>query len=210
MNVLKGTAVMLAACMFTGCSGNTVSQSSSQPESHTQSAHTEHEDSYYIKWAIPDSISISDKTLGELNDKLEEKYDLGVRFIPLSDMADGVTYQHELRETDADIAFLGFDDEGTKPCEQLISEGLFEPLDEYLKGSELYDAIPSQLWECSVYDSCTYVIPNETAQDIGVNIVFDLDRIDKEKAVSFNGDISKLPEILGDEGVLEYGIPLIL
>lgn len=206
MKAFKIMAVLLAACMFTGCSGNTVSQSSSQPESHTQSEHTEHEDSYYIKWAIPDSIGISDKTLYELNDKLEEKYDIGVRFITLSDTAEGADYQDELRKTDADIAFLGFDDEGTKPCEQLISEGLFEPLDEYLKGSELYDAIPSQLWECSVYNGSTYVIPNETVQDIGVNIVFDLDRIDKEKAVSFNGDITKLPEILGDEGVLGYGI----
>lgn len=204
MKILKIISVLFAVgVMLTSCLGKAQTQSSSQPDSKAEKKPTLHEDGYYIKWAIPDSISISDKTLEKINMILEERYDLGVSFVSISDTED---YANELKKTNADIAFSGFDSEDKKPCEQLIADGYFAPLDDLLEGSELYEALPTQLWECSKINGSTFVLPNETAQNIGISIVFDLDKINRAAAESFDGDITKLPILLQDGGLLEYGL----
>ena len=202
------TAFLLAlVCTFymTGCNEKTESTQSSCEESIAYSP-AEHNEDYYVKWAVPDSISLSDETLDKINYLLESRYDMGLRLIPLGDIPGEIDYQAELKSCDADIAFIGFDPTDDTPCERLISEGFFAPLDDMLVGSELISLIPEKLWESTRYNGSIYTIPNETSQDIGVNIVFDLDKISKEQAESFDGDISSLPDMLGENGMLYYGI----
>ena len=212
MMLLKRTALLTAIAFtlstFAGCSGSTSSSedTSSQTESKTAPAPQTHDDDFYIKWAIPDSIIISDEVNDKVNALLDEKYGLGVRFVPISDIPGEIDYHSELIKADADIAFAGFDSDDDKPCERLIAEGFFAPLDDMLKDSEFYSLIPTQLWKTTESNGSIYSIPSETMQDIGVCIVFDLDKIPAEKAKAFNGDITQLDGLLSDNDMLYYGL----
>ena len=202
------SAMVFSLSALSGCSGNTsnIDSISSLPESITTPAPQTHDDDFYIKWAIPDSIIISDEVNDKVNALLDEKYGLGVRFVPISDIPGEIDYHSELKKADADIAFTGFDSEDDKPSERLVNEGYFAPLDDLLKGSELYSLIPTQLWKTTESNGSIYTIPNETTQDIGVCIVFDLDKIPADKAKAFNGDITQLGGLLNDNDMLYYGL----
>lgn len=202
------TAMALTVCAFAGCGGSTSSHNStsSQTKSKTTPMPQTHDDDFYIKWAIPDSISISDQVNEKVNALLDRKYGLGVRFVPISDIPGEIDYHSELIKADADIAFTGFDSEDDKPSERLVNEGYFAPLDDLLKGSELYSLIPEELWETTKSNGSIYTIPSEAMQDIGVCVVFDLDKIPAEKAKAFNGDITQLDGLLSDNDMLYYGL----
>lgn len=207
---MKRITAFLSAlvCTFyiTGCREKAESEQGSSEGENVTYSHTQYDEDYYVKWALPDSISLSDETLDKINYLLESRYDTGLKLIPLGDIPGEIDYQAELKSCDADIAFIGFDSADDTPCERLISDGFFAPLDDMLNGSELYSLIPEKLWESARYNGSIYTIPNETSQDIGVNIVFDLDKISKEQAEGFDGDIEKLPDMLGENGTLYYGI----
>lgn len=158
----------------------------------------------YVKWVIPNSISVTTQTQNKINEILDERYDIGVTFVPIDDLSDDTVYHEGLKSVDADIAFIGFDTEDEKTCEQLVAEGLFEPLDGMLEGSDLESSMPSQLWKSTEYNGNIYTVPNDAMQNIGVTIIFDLDKIPTEKARSFNGDISTLGDMLGDDDKLWY------
>ncbi|MBR6968065.1 MAG: hypothetical protein IKH78_05980 [Ruminococcus sp.] len=156
-----------------------------------------------VWWAVPKGADISPEHQDRINELLWEKYGLGVEFIQLEDHNID-DYHKSLETVTADIAFAGFDTDYDKPCERLIASGYFEPLDDMIEGSSLKAHYPQQLWECVKNGDKIYTLPNELKQDQGFSIVFDLDQIPADKARSFDGDITKLKEMLGESGKLFF------
>lgn len=201
-----------ASLLFCSCAGGDKNESVMQTsEDETEEAGEDtiygEPDDYYVEWCIPDLASIPSGNIADFNDMLSENgYDFGVKFVEL----DFVEYEKELSEISPDIVFAGqkmIDEEGniSDLPEKLISSGYFADLDEMLEDSGLYSSISEKLWESVRYEGSVYTIPCPTAQDEGVSIVFNLDKISEEDALNFDGDISSLSEILGD-GILYYGI----
>lgn len=160
----------------------------------------------YIEWAVPNLVEISDETVARFNQMLRERgFDFGLRLIWL----DSFEYQSQLQngEISPDIAFIGFNASGeADAAAQLIASGYFECLDSYLSGSGLYAAVAEQLWNSVKYKGSVYTIPSGAATDGGISIYFDLDKVSREEAEGFQGDITKLPDILGADGKLLYSV----
>lgn len=155
-----------------------------------------HPEEYYVKWAVPKGARgpvVSDRTLDEINYMLEQAgagYGLKILEIDESD------YQANLDQSGADIAFIGYDFEGTNAAATALKEGKYACLDEFLQDSRLYEAIPEILWDTVRYQGSIYYVPNETLQNPEICVIFDTDKIPVEKAEAFDGDIFTLEEYL--------------
>ncbi len=161
----------------------------------------------YVEWAVPNLIEVTDETLARFNQMLAERgFDFGLRLNVLEySLLDNSVYQDQLLKASSDIAFAGLgSSEGADLPLQLISSGFFDSLDSYLPGSDLYAAVPEQMWNSVRYEGSVYTIPTGAATDGGICIYFDLDKISREAAESFQGDVTKLPELLGEDGKLLY------
>ena len=159
-------------------------------------------DDYYVEYAVPNIISIQASNITAFNEMLNEKgYDFGVKIIGV----EYDNYSEELKKYSPDIAFVGFNSDGIDTSAMTIASGYYASLDNYLEESTMYSRISSKLWESVKYNGSIYSIPNCTAQDLPVSIVFDLDKINKGTAERFSGDISEIKDILGT-GRLLYQI----
>lgn len=144
-------------------SGNISDISSIESTSDEQTSGTENNseisDENYLKWGIPNIVRVSEDTAEELNVMLSQKgYDFGVKFFEL----DFGSYKDALM-TDAanlDIASTGLDNEMDISVNEIMRSGIFEPLDDRLKGSELYSLIPPQLWDSVTLDGSVYTVPS--------------------------------------------------
>lgn len=161
----------------------------------------EHPEDYYVKWAVPKGCVVSDLTLDEINYKLEQAgagYGLKILEIDESD------YQDNLDKSDADIAFIGFDDANAAAA--ALEAGKYACMDEFLRDSKLYEAIPEVLWDTVKYQGAIYYVPNEAMQNAGICVVFDTEKIPLEKAEAFDGNIFALGEYLPEGERLYYGL----
>jgi ABC-type glycerol-3-phosphate transport system substrate-binding protein len=159
-------------------------------------------DEYYVEWAIPDAANIPDENIIAFNDMLSDNgYDFGVKFINL----DFDDYSEALKEYSPDIAFIGFDDIAKDKTTSVIASGYFENLDSYLENSTIYSKMSSKLWDSVRYNGSIFTIPNCSAQDAPVSIAFNLDKVSKDVAESFDGNISEIKDILED-GILLYQV----
>ena len=137
-------------------------------------------------------------TQNELNRKLaEDGYPFSVQFdrVYVVNKTDPKEwhYQQFLHEGEgADIAFSGFYPSGDHAVLDSIEQGLYEPLDEYLKYSDYYDQIPEVLWQSVTYQDHVYFFPNEIAQDAGLTLYLRKDSFTKEEADAFDGDLFSL------------------
>lgn len=159
----------------------------------------------YVIWLIPDLIAASqlEEEVAGVNTMLA---DSGYDFQLKMEIVEYDKYDVLVRETPADIVFAGLSSNSANlPCE-LIEEGYFECLDERLADSAFASDMPELLWESVKYNGQIYVIPNETAQDIGVKVLFNAEKFTQEEAEAFNGDITQLPALLGEDGILLYQI----
>jgi hypothetical protein len=159
-------------------------------------------DDYYVEYAVPDIINVPNSNIAAFNEMLNEKgYDFGIKLISV----DYGNYSEELKTYSPDIAFIGFNDTDSDTVTQAIASGYYEPLNDYLENSVMYSQISSKLWDSVKYNGSIYTIPNCSAQDLPVSIVFNLEKISKETAEKFSGDISEIKDILGT-GKLLYQI----
>lgn len=201
-------SLFLVSCSKNESKKSTESEKSTQESSLGSSDHEHTEisvytmpDDYYVEWAVPDVVSILPENIAAFNNMLSENgYDFGLKLTTLS----FEDYNSELNAISPDIAFIGFNDENVDISTEIISSGYFENLDSFLENSVIYSQISPELWDSVRFNGSIYTIPNCTAQDVGVSVVFDLDKVSKETAESFSGDISELNNILGDDGMLLY------
>lgn len=179
----------------------TSSEDSSENESdESYDGFTSMPDDWYVEYAVPNFIDIPDNTIAKINSMLAEKgYGFGLKILQL----DFDNYSEELKESSPDIAFIGFNENGSDSVTKIIASGYFEELNDCLPGSKMYSQISTKLWDSVKYGDKIYTVPNCSALNIPVSIVFNLDSIPKEKAESFTGNITEIPEILGD-GTLLY------
>ncbi|HKM33857.1 MAG TPA: hypothetical protein VJY54_03840 [Lachnospiraceae bacterium] len=153
---------------------------------------------FYVVWAVPNIVSISEETVTLINSMLrEDGYSYGIQFTYL----DFDDYENALQTTEADIVFLGTD---SNIAQEAIKSGRFYCLNELLRGSRLYDVMPDQIWGSVAYKDKIYSIPNEVAQDMGVHILFNQDKIAINESESFNGDILTLDKYIQDGGKILY------
>ena len=155
--------------------------------------------------AIPDLANVSDDTIDEFNKLLQDK---GCDFKLALEKIDLENYADELKKTDCDIAYTGFIGENNEnyPLE-LIKEGYFECLDDYITKADWYKNIPDKMWNAIKYENKVYTIPNESQVPQGINIVFNLNKVSKEQIDKFNGNILDLTEIINEPNSIIYGIP---
>ena len=193
--------IICASTFFLSSCSKATESEKKEVDSVTSSTENTSDIETYVEWAVPDLVSISDENVDLFNNMLAENgYDFGLKITTLS----FDNYNSELKSISPDIAFTGFDDDDTDVAEELISSGYYENLDSYLENSEIYSQISLMLWDSVKYNGSIYTFPNCTAQDIGVKIIFNLDKIGEESAESFSGTISELSDILGDDGFLLY------
>lgn len=157
----------------------------------------------YIDCVISDYAILPQENIDAFNSLLAEKgYDFRLKVTYL----DGINYSKLLKDntSDADICFVGT---GTnKDLYDVLSSGLFEPLDSYLEGSELYEAIPPKLWQSVKYNGTTYTVPNCAGQNSGNLVIFNLDKLDKSMCEAYDGDITRLPDFLGEDDYIYVDI----
>lgn len=145
-----------------------------------------------------------------VNQKLKEDgHNWKIKFLPIlckggSDAKDRREYQEKLFSSGADIAFMGMHAEKDHFAWDAIREGRYEPLDEYLKDSPLYDQVARVIWDGVSINGRIYAIPGELGQDRGCEIYFRKKAFTQEEADSFQGDLSDVREMLEDGKTLLY------
>lgn len=188
-------ALIIVFCLC-GCGKN-----GSVPERNE--VHMESAD-YYVKWAIPEGmVSVSDETIQEINQLLKKDgYKFGVTFVPV----EYEDYLKRLGDIDADIAFVGTDLPGENTVFETIQQGRYSCLNTYLKDSKLFSEIPEVLWEGVSYGEGIWCVPNEIAQDNGVHVLFDTEKITLDEVKQFQGDLFQLRDYLMGDNKLLYAI----
>ena len=177
--------------------------SSGQPEKKA----SVHPVDYYVTWAVPRGTGVSALTLDEINYKLEQDgAGYGLKIVEIDESVGKSDYQAGLDRSGADIAFIGSDYENANVAVTGLEAGKYICLDEFLKDSKLYEAIPELLWDTVKYQGSIYYIPNEALKNDGICVIFDTEKIPLEKAETFDGDIFSLVEYLPEGERLYYNL----
>lgn len=157
----------------------------------------------YVTWLVPDIVNIPEDTVAGVNTLLADSgYDFQLKL----EVVENDQYDVLVRQTPADIVFAGLSSSSANLPYALLEEGYFECLDDRLADSTFASDMPDLLWESVKFNGHIYVIPNETAQDMGVKVLFNAEKFTQAEAEAFTGDITQLPELLGEDGILLYQI----
>ena len=163
--------------------------------------------SIIIKWAFPTmSFDMYDEPIEmRLNSKLaEDGYNFRLECVYI----DYKDYNNLVKDCDADIVWTGIrDSENIKslsPAYSAIKENKYLCLDQYLKGSSLYNLYPELLWESVRINDSIYCIPNTVMPDCGLAIALKKDKYTEEEINRFDNTLEGILSLLGDEGVLYY------
>jgi len=146
---------------------------------------------------------ISESVSGQLA-AMGEDFGVAIKCIKMSDwISSGLSLKEYVESYYPDVDILKIP--SVDPY-QGIKDGLYIPLDEYLKsdaGSTLYNAIPEIKWkECS-YTGQIYSVPNTMIDDYGNYLLFNKKYVSEEAAGAWDGSYEGLEAILGNTGVAE-------
>ena len=139
---------------------------------------------------------IRDKYLNDelINDGYE--YQLVIKYLEYDDYSENL--ENELRNGNADVAFLGLGD-GSNNVFNTVNSGLILELDEILlsdKGKVIYNAFPSSLWESVKCNGHIYSIPQTLVGDQGIYVAFNTDYISDETIENWDGSIDGIYKIV--------------
>ena len=152
-----------------------------------------------ITFAVPDFCKVDSNHLKLFNEELQNdghNYQLEIK--TLADEEYFSSLENELKNGNADVAFLGLGD-GSNRIISLINSGLLLNLDEILsseKGKTLYNSFPKALWESVKCNGHAYSIPNANAIDLGVYAAFNRDYIEEAAIESWDGSIEGIYKII--------------
>jgi len=171
--------------------------------------HDEYPDSYYIKWAVPESmVTIEDSTVSSFNEKLKaDGYDFGLKLIRLKFDLFTDDYINNLYTCGADIVFTGIEKNGNYDSVRGIEEGKFECLNNYLEGSALYSSKPEVFWEKVLSNGNIFLIPSENSQEGMEIMIIANDTEDTIRYSNINSEIlAELEKTLVEKESLYYGL----
>lgn len=163
-----------------------------------------------IIWAFMDDAIGAEYVEENVNRKLEEDgYDFRLKCVALGYK----DYSKKVRECKADIVFGGMrsdEDRDVKvnPAYDSICAGSFLKLDDYLRGSKLYDFFPEVLWDSVRYEGSIYCVPNMNFYDSHLALIFKKDAYTKEQIEQFDGSLEGLLSLISNENKLYYNSSL--
>ncbi len=160
-----------------------------------------------IIWAFMDNLAAgTDDVEEKVNKKLEEDgYDFRLKCVVLGYR----DYSKKIRECKADIVFGGINsdldtDVKWNPTYDAICAGSFLKLDDYLKGSKLYDFFPEVLWDSVKYNENIYCVPNMNFYDTHLAVIIKKSAYTEEQMEQFDGSPEGLLKLVSDENKLYY------
>lgn len=159
-----------------------------------------------IIWAFMDDIIGAEYVEENVNRKLEEDgYDFRLKCVALGYK----DYSKKVRECKADIVFSGIksdedSDIKVNPAFDSICAGSFLKLDDYLRGSKLYDFFPEVLWDSVKYEGSIYCVPNMNFNDSHLAIIIKKSAYTKEQIEQFDGSLEGLLSLISSENKLYY------
>ena len=170
------------------------------------------EDENTLTWAIWDIHDTAEQICERVNSRLKEAgYDFTMSIYELA--ADASPYLRNygklMLECGADIIFTGMgnaDDERIwSPAYEGIKNNRFLKLDDYLKGSRLYEQYPEKLWDSVRVDGSIYCIPNPNNMSRCFAVVFKKSAYSEEEINSFDDTIEGLAKLISKENKLFCG-----
>lgn len=222
----RSYGLLIAAMLISGCAGAMqLPEEDADPEVKTVTAETEKPDetgAVEVVWTVLEWGNY-EKCAEELNQKLKQDgYEFTVRIVPAMN-ADGETADFSeyedaigdiLEEGKTDIAFLGFEWEGSEVTDavSIIREGKLLELSEYLDseaGAGLKNAFFEDIWKSAETDGGIYCIPSQAVAQNGVTIAFNRDYFTEEETAGFNGSMKELERLISEKDWDEVAVPVV-
>lgn len=216
-NILKKqlkqvSCLILAGILLAGCADGKKKETALEAGNGTEAGigtkvsgeREEYPADSFVRWAVPDDklAWVSDDTLEAVNARLrEDGYSFGLKFVPLA----AGDILESLKQSGADIVTFE-PDVREQIAEKAQAAGIFEPLDERLAGSRLYDEMPELCWECVRYRGSICYVPNEHWADDGMHLYVRKDLAPGDLLTEFDGDIFNLRDYLSADTPMYYGI----
>lgn len=153
----------------------------------------------------------ADKRTEQINKKLKEDgYPYEILIQQLDTLEETLDYRKAMLKAGADVVYTGMpssqtDETAWDPAYEAIMKNKLLKLDDYLKGSKLYDMIPEELWDSVRVDGSIYCIPNPALRKSCFSIVFKKSAYTEEQLQSFDDTIQGLTPFISAENKLYYG-----
>lgn len=170
-----------------------------------------------IVWGLMRFGDDADRRVERINQKLKEDgYPYEILFQQLELVPENNSssylppdYRKSMFKSGADVVSTGMpaftDETAWDPAYEAIMKGKLLKLDDYLKGSKLYDMIPEALWDSVRVDGSIYCIPNPALRNSCFSIVFKKSAYTEEQLQSFDDTIEGLTPFISAENKLYYG-----
>ncbi|MCR4992286.1 MAG: hypothetical protein K6A45_04505 [Lachnospiraceae bacterium] len=171
-----------------------------------------------IVWGLMRLGDDADRRAERINQKLKEDgYPYEILFQqleldPENNSSSYMTqdYRKSMFKSGADVVYTGMPNVSTDktawdPAYEAIMKGKLLKLDDYLKGSKLYDMIPEEFWDSVRVNGCIYCIPNPVLNDFCFSIVFKKSAYTEDQLQSFDNTIEGLIPFISAENKLYYG-----
>ena len=153
----------------------------------------------------------ADKRTEQINKKLKEDgYPYEILIQQYDTLEETLDLRKAMMKAGADVVYTGMpssqtDETAWDPAYEAIMKNKLLKLDDYLKGSKLYDMIPEELWDSVRVDGSIYCIPNPALRNSCFSIVFKKSAYTEEQLQSFDDTIEGLTPFISAENKLYYG-----
>ena len=200
MKYKKALCVTLSLFLLSGCQGESTIENST--ENTIENITLNEPPLYTLKWCLTEH-SISDKAVEAINQTLREdgcQYEIEVYQIPLSKTTSYADQFPEYEELYGpfDILSSGFEYvKNSGASYDFIKSGHFIELEDMSE----FSAVPEKLWEAVKVDGKIYTVPCLTLNHTGITFYFNKAYISQEQIDDFDGDLSKLADMV--EGLSE-------
>lgn len=164
-----------------------------------------------IVWALMWIGDEAGKRTEQINKKLKEDgYPYEILIQQHDTLEETLDYRKAMMKAGADVVYTGMpssqtDETAWDPAYEAIMKNKLLKLDDYLKGSKLYDMIPEELWDSVRVDGSIYCIPNPALRNSCFSIVFKKSAYTEEQLQSFDDTIEGLTPFISAENKLYYG-----
>ena len=164
-----------------------------------------------IVWALMRIGDEADKRTERINKKLKDDgYPYEILIQQLDTLEETLDYRKAMMKAGADVVYTGMpssqtDETAWDPAYEAIMKNKLLKLDDYLKGSKLYDMIPEKLWDSVRVDGSIYCIPNPALRNSCFSIVFKKSAYTEEQLQNFDDTIGGLTPFISAENKLYYG-----
>ena len=164
-----------------------------------------------IVWALMRIGDEADKRTEQINKKLKEDgYPYEILIQQHDTLEETLDYRKAMMKAGADVVYTGMpssqtDETAWDPAYEAIMKNKLLKLDDYLKGSKLYDMIPEELWDSVRVDGSIYCIPNPALRNSCFSIVFKKSAYTEEQLQNFDDTIGGLTPFISAENKLYYG-----